>query len=154
MSPTDQNKIDESPEKRLSTMRVLWAAFIINVVVLAFIAYMAAPPADDGAALAGGGIPTVLVILFGLGLLSIALSFLLKGWMMRRAHERQSPQLVQSALILGFACCEAAALFGLVALFVSGNRYSFLLFAVGVAGLLAHFPRREEVFLAPYKTIG
>ncbi|HWS54152.1 MAG TPA: hypothetical protein VN228_08500 [Pyrinomonadaceae bacterium] len=159
MRHTDQTGTAESHEKRLRVLRILWAAFLVNVVLLALVAYVAAPEADAGAAFAGGGeapggLPTPLVILFALGLLALALSFLLKGRVMRRAHEGRRPDLVQTAVIVGLACCEATALFGFVALFVSGHSYSFLLFAAGAAGQLLHFPRREEVLLGPYKTLG
>jgi hypothetical protein len=41
-----------------------------------------------------------------------------------------------------------AALFGLAGLFADGNPFAYLLFVVAAAGLVLHFPRREDVAAA------
>lgn len=50
-----------------------------------------------------------------------------------------------------YAMCEAGALFGLVDLMVTGNRYYFVVMMTGALGILLHFPRRDHLLGATYK---
>jgi hypothetical protein len=75
-----------------------------------------------------------------MSLMAAFLSFAVKRHLLAKA-DGQRPGAAQSATIVGFALAEAAALFGLVAVLVTGNPFSFFIMAVGAGALLFHFPR-------------
>ncbi len=145
-------------DKRLRTMRILWGAFIWNVGLLAFLVYMVDPPTDAewSARLdsAPEPFPTLLIIFFALGVASVGLSFVLKSSFMKKAVSEQRAEHVQTGMIVALVLCEVAALLGFMVLFINGNRYAYLLFVVSVAGQLPHFPRREQLLAASYKSAG
>ena len=104
---------------------------------------------------AGAGSNLALVAVFlAMGLAAVAASFVLKRSFFNKAAEGQRPEVVQTGLVIALVLCEVAALFGMTALFVTGSRYSYALFALGAAGILAHFPRREPLLAASYKLKG
>lgn len=84
-------------------------------------------------------------LLLGLAAASLSafgLSFVLKAKLISQSAAQQRPDLATSAYIIAFALCESAALFGLVAHFVTGARESLYFFAPAALGLALHFPRR------------
>jgi hypothetical protein len=50
----------------------------------------------------------------------------------------------RTAQILGLTLCESAALLGVVLHFITGSPRDQLIVAIGIAGLLLHYPKREE----------
>jgi hypothetical protein len=66
----------------------------------------------------------------------------------KRAVREQSTAHLQTGLIIALALCEMAGLFGLIGLFLDGNPFAYLLFVVSAAGVVLHFPRREDVVAA------
>jgi hypothetical protein len=50
--------------------------------------------------------------------------------------------------------CEAATLFGLVTAFVEDYLYFFIFFALGIVGILLHFPKRDDLMAAGFKPAG
>jgi hypothetical protein len=62
--------------------------------------------------------------------------------------------MLQQGLILAFVFCEVAALFGLMGLFVTGNRYAYALLALGALAIALHFPRRGQLLAAYFKPVG
>ena len=137
-------------DTRLRTMRILWVVFPVCIVQLFLIAWFTRPEADWSA----GGVENQPTVLYGaalLGLAAVSASFAVKGTSFRRAAELREPARMQTGFILAMVLCEAAALMGMVALFVTLSKYAYLLFALGALGQLLHFPRREEVLSAYYK---
>ena len=150
---------DARAEARLRVMRILWVAFLASVGLYALVAYLANPLSDVERARIQGdpapaGVPTVLVALFALGVALVVASFVLKQAFAKRAAARQLPDAFQTGFILALALCESAALFGLVGLFVTGNRYAYALLAFGALGIALHFPRREQLLAAYFKPAG
>lgn len=142
-----------NPETRLRTMRILWAVFLVTIGLYALIAYFARTPDESpfgtaeggGIGAAAGGFSVLLIVFFALGLSEVVASFLVKQYYAQRAVRLQSPAVLQTGFILAAVLCESAALFGLIGLFADGNPAAWLLFVVGAAGLVLHFPRREDV---------
>jgi len=141
-----QRNAQGAVEKRYRVLLIIWAAMLMNISLLALVGYFARPeaPADDA-----GGI--VLMVLLLLGLTTVALSFILKKVLLARGESGQKLDSVQVAYVVAFALCESAALFGLVALFVTGNLYSYIGFIVGAVGIMLHIPRRNHLLAASYK---
>lgn len=142
-------------ETRLRMMRVLWASFVMTVSLFALVAYLTRPsPTDDfpatsaetlGIGAAAGGLSVMLLALFALGLSTVVASFLVKQAYAKKAVREQSQAVLQTGLILALVLCEAAGIFGFVGLFADGNPLAYLLFVVAAAGMVLHFPRREDV---------
>ena len=141
---------DAGADLRLRTMRILWLAFLVNVGLFVLVCRVAGP---DGGGAAGGGrpFPTLLLMLFAMGLASVAASFVVKPGFYRRAAERGAPAQMQTGLIIALALCEAAALLGVVGVFVTQSDYAYALFGLGALGQALHFPRREQVLSAYYR---
>jgi len=79
------------------------------------------------------------------------LSFVLRKRFINQAINEQKLQLVQTAMIIGCALCESITLFGVVLAFAQNYQYFFLWFALGILGIILHFPRRENLIAASYK---
>ena len=60
--------------------------------------------------------------------------------------------LVQKALVIACAMCEAGALLGLVEYFIVGTREYYLLLVVAAGGIALHFPRRSQLEAASYQS--
>lgn len=144
-----------NPETRLRTMRILWAVFIITVGLHAMVAYFARSSESDdwpasaaeslGIGASAGGFSVLILVFFALGLSTVVASFLVKQAFANRAVREQNPAVLQTGFILSVVLCEVAALFGFVGLFADGNPAAWLLFVIAVAGMVLHFPRREDV---------
>ncbi len=145
----NQTPTDANVEQRLRTLRILWAVFIATVGLLALVCYLALRGQETTPAPADG-FPLIYVFC-ALGLSVVAASFPFKQSYFKRAEREQKVDHVQTGIIIALALCEAAAQFGLVALFVTGDHSAYLLFLVAALGQLFHFPRREPLLAATAK---
>lgn len=143
---------DAGPDARLRIMQILWAMFLITIGLFVLVTYLTRPD-DETVAEMRSGDATILYVLAALALSSVVASFVLKAGFYRRAAEQQQPMLVQTGLIIALALCESAVLFGMVGVFITRNDYAYLLFALGGLGEALHFPRREQVLAAYYKSM-
>jgi hypothetical protein len=141
------------PEVRLRTMRILWMMFLITIGLFFLVTRFSRPDNETIAEL-GGGNTTLLFVLAALALSSVVASFVLKAGFYRRAAEQQQPALLQSGFIIAIVLCESAVLMGLVGVFTTWNDYAYALFALGALGEALHFPTREQVLSAYYKSAG
>jgi hypothetical protein len=141
----NQNK-SQTIEERILTMRILWFAMLLSVVIYFVITIFVRRSADLttnqslSLALLVAGASTTLV------------SFLIKAKLLARAVEQRSPAMVQQGYIVTFAITEVAALLGLLDFFATSDRYYYVLFIIAAGGMLLHFPRREPVENASFKT--
>ena len=97
---------------------------------------------------------TLFLMLIGIALSTVLLSFLIKSRLLNRAIEQQQIPMVQQAYVVSWAIAEVPALLGLLVFFLTSNRYFFVLFIIGACGQLLHFPRREDVINAAVKKSG
>jgi len=143
MQSQDQNELEAKIDMRLRTMRILWFALFISIVLYyGFTLFNKSTEA-----------PNTLVS-FGLaaaGVFLVILSFPIKQKFLAKSVETQSMELVQKGYIVALAVCEAAALLGLLDHFVTGNRYYYLLFIAAAAADSLHFPQRRHLQEASYK---
>jgi F0F1-type ATP synthase membrane subunit c/vacuolar-type H+-ATPase subunit K len=144
--PTKQPGQDARLEFRLRTMRILWGAFLMTIVLYALVTVFAVPWKDAGEE--GRANPTLLLAFAVMGFLSVAASFVLKRHFYAHAAERREPARLQTGFIIALVFCEFAVLLGLAGLFVTVNRYAYALFVLGALGQLLHFPRREDLAAA------
>jgi hypothetical protein len=116
-----------SAERRFRLVLWLW---MLAAIPMYYAVMRAVPP---GAPTAG---PTLLYVLLPLSVVTAVLSISI-----RKLVARSKPR---DAFILGLALCEAAALFGMVAWFVTGSPHSCYCLGAGAAGMLLHFPRAAQ----------
>ena len=138
--------MDTNLDKRYQTLVVLWFAMMMNIVVFFMVALFAAPesPTSTGSSI-------LMFVLAGLGTFLVVISFAIKRKLLERSVMNQDVTMVQKALVLACAMCEAAALLGLIERFVMGGNDFYLLFFVAAVGTALHFPRREQLQAATYK---
>lgn len=135
--------------KRYQTMLTLWFALLMSVVMyFVFVQIAAAPIAN------AENRPNSLLIvgITALGAVLVLVSFVVKRKLLERSLEKQDVLLVQKAMVIACALCEASALLGLLERFAFGNREYYLLFIFAAAGVLFHFPRRSQLEAASYKS--
>ena len=134
--------------KRYQTMIVLWFALLMSVATY-FLVSVFVPPR-----ITSDSNPSGSLVMFGLtalGTFLVVISFAVKNKLLKRSVEQQEIGLVQQAMIIACALCEAAALLGLVEYFIVGSREHYLLLAIGAGGIALHFPRRSQLEAASYQ---
>jgi len=147
----DTTKID--PESSYQTLLVTWLGLLISQLLFLFLVFFIKPELfalDFTKPLLGESAPGILV-LGGLAVLVLAVSFLLKNKYLAQSVEEQKVVHVQTAMIVGCALAEAISLFGLLLAFAHDYQYFFLFSALGILTTLLHFPKRGSVHAATYK---
>lgn len=155
MQPIKPDGAAATLDERLRVMRIVWAALLLAVGFYALVAYFVDPPTDverraNGEAATAWLLPLLVI----LGAALVLVSIVVKRAYARRAEAERRPELLQTGLIVGAALCDAAALFGFVGLFVTGDRYAYVLFVVGAVGILLHFPARDRLLAAAPRGLG
>jgi len=137
-----QAKVDA----RYQIMLVLWFAFLSTIAIYFVVAQFIVQPALET-------LPNrmLTVVLAALGTFMVVVSVVVKQKFLAQSVVQQQPGLVQTGLIVALAMCEAGALLGLVDLFVTGNRYYFIVLIIAALGIVFHFPRRNHLLAASYK---
>lgn len=79
------------------------------------------------------------------------LSFAFKKRFIDRAFAEKKPELMQNGMIIALALCEGCTLIGLCLAFAFDYQYFFFWFALGIVGILAHFPKQDDLLAAGYK---
>lgn len=134
---------------------IIWAAMLLSQFLFLLIIYFTRAELFNLEALRNAplvieAVPFVLLIA---GLTTFAVSFVLKFRFERLAIKNRAVILVQTGQIVAFALSEATSLFGFVAAFSFQTRWFFLWFALGILGILLHFPRRAAFQAAAFKGI-
>lgn len=140
-------------EESYKTMVIIWAALLFSQLMLLVVVYFAKPEVyrfDFSKPFLGEN--AVLVIAFAaIAVTNLAVSFVMKKRSLQQAIEKQQIALVQTGQILAYAFCEAVSLLGIVLAFAFSYQYFFLWFALGIIGIILHFPRRDDLIAASYK---
>jgi len=130
-------------DKRYQTMLILWFALLMSVAMY-FVVSQLVPPATAPPN------PILTFTLTAVGTFLVGISFVLKRKLLRRSVDEQDLGLVQKALVIACAICEAAAVLGLVERFAVSGRDYLLLFVIAAVGIALHFPRRSQLEAASY----
>ena len=137
--------------KRYQTMIILWLALLMSIGMYFFVSVFAGPEIQPESGNPRSSILTV--VLTALGTFLVIVSFAVKQKILRRSVDQQDVNLVQKALVVACAICEATALLGLILRFAVGNREYYLLFILAAAGIVLHFPQRSQLEAASYKQL-
>lgn len=134
---------------------ILWMAFLASQFLFVVVLYFAKPQAFkfDFSKPLFGEIAVVVAVLAFIALLNFALSFFLKSASVKRAIEEQKPELMQTALVLACAFCESVSVIGMILAFVFDYQYFFLWFALGILGIILHFPKLDNYLAADYRKV-
>lgn len=100
-----------------------------------------------------GDEPVVPIIFAMLALINLGLSFFMKSQSAKRAIDERNPRLLQTGTIIACAFCESISIMGLILAFAFHYQYFFLWFALGVFGILLHFPKRGDFLAADFKKL-
>ena len=135
------------------TLLVVWGALLMSQVLFVVLLFVTKPnlfrfdfsqnPLEPSSAMILGFAVAAVTC--------VVISFAFKRRLFERGVEEQNPAQVQSGLIIALALCEASSLFGLVLAFAFDYPYFFLWFALGIIGMILHFPRQTDLLAAGYK---
>jgi len=144
-SPPTQNGAPENIELRMRTMRTLWFAMLMSIVMYyVFTLFATRPPR-----LAPNN--TLFLVLVGAALVTTLISFPIKSWLLNKAIDQQQVQMVQQAYVVGMAVTEVGALLGLLDFFLTGDRYYYVMLIIAACGQLLHAPKRQHLLNASFK---
>ncbi|MGD9561973.1 MAG: hypothetical protein AB7F88_07115 [Pyrinomonadaceae bacterium] len=142
-------------EGQYRTMAIIWASLVMSQVFFLVLVYFtqpgllqfdfSRPPIAEGN---GAAMITGFAIV---ALITVTLSFVFKKRRNEQAVAEQKPAHLQAALIIALALCEVSSLLGVVLAFVFEYQYFFLWIALGILGMIFHFPRRSDLHAASYK---
>jgi flagellar biosynthesis component FlhA len=127
---------------------IIWGGLLMACVMFALLSWFVAQPQK----LTGGDnfMPLFAGLLIA-ALGALAVSFVLKSRQLAQAVEQQKPALLQSGYVAAWALCEAACLCGMLGVFATKALAFFALMALGILGLLVHFPKRDDLHATVYK---
>jgi hypothetical protein len=143
--PENQKDVQDKIEQRIRTMRTLWMALFFSIVLYYALTFFMKASERPNSMLS----LTLLVA----GIATTLASFLIKHKLLTRATEQQQVPMVQQGYVVAWAVTEVAAMMGLLDFFLTGNRYYYVLFIVAACGQLLHFPRREHLINASFKSL-
>ena len=134
-------------------MVIIWLAMLFAQLMMPVVVYLVRPEVYrfDLTKPVLGDNPPIVIVFAAVAVINLVLSFVMKKRAFDQAVEKQQIALVQTGQILAYAFCEAISLLGIVLAFVFSYQYFLVWFALGIIGILLHFPRREAVIAASYK---
>jgi hypothetical protein len=142
--------MESNLDKRYQTLIVLWFALLMSIGMYFLLSVLVAPRVTNEP---GNPSRSLLIgALTALGTFLVIASFAVKRKLLERSVEKQDVSLVQKSLVVACAMCEVSALLGLLEHFIIGNREYYLLFLTAAAGTAGHFPRRNQLEAASYKS--
>lgn len=147
-------------EAQYKTMLVIWAGLLLSQLMFVLLVFLtrgdlfrldlsqsllgpSGRPTGTNAAVIGGFAVAAVT--------AVAFSFAFRRRLNERAVAEQNTAHVQSGLIIALALCEASSLFGLTLAFAFDYQYFFAWIALGIIGILLHFPKRNDLHAAAYK---
>lgn len=140
-------------EHQCRITRIIWVVFLVSQISFLTALFLAKPELfrfESGKPFLGDA-PFVPIIFAFLAFINLSFSFLIKSLAVKKATEEQNLKLLQSGTILGLAFCESISIMGLILAFAFSYQYFFLWFALGILGIILHFPRRDNFLSANYR---
>lgn len=145
--------MSQNVEQSYKTIMIIWFALLVSQIMFLVVIFATKPELfkfDFSKSLAGEN--AIIVIAFAaLAITNLGLSFIMKKRSFEQAVEKQDIAYVQTGVIIACAFCEAISLLGMVLAFAFSYQYFFAWIALGILGIILHFPRRDDVIAASYK---
>jgi hypothetical protein len=135
------------------TLLIIWAASLISQFLFLLMIFVIKRELYnfDLTQPIGGKEPMITAALAVVAVSSFVVSFIFRKRHIRQAVEQQKTELVQTGLIRGIAFCEVSTLLGVYSAFSFDYNYFFLFIALGILGILLHFPKRDDLMAASFK---
>jgi len=137
METISPQEMESRVAARYMTFLILWFAVLMSVTIFFVIAWIASGQGTPN--------PVMSYVLLAAGFSTVAVSFVLKQQLVRKAIEKTDVAALQSAQVIAMALCESAVLFGMLDRFVTASQTSWFLFAIGALGILLHFPKKDHI---------
>ena len=136
--PIDPKRAQMNIEARMRTVRTLWLALLLSIVMYYLFTIFAGRPENLQRN------DTMSLALLIVGVSTVLVSFLIKKKLVNQAIEQRQTLQVQQGYLVAWVMCEVAALLGLLDFFLTSHPHFYVLFIVAAIGDLLHFPRREH----------
>ena len=139
-----------------NTLLMTWVALLNSQIVFLVLIYFIKPHlfAFDPTRSPFSEQPVITTVFALIAIVFFVLSFVLSRQHMQRAVQDQDAGCVQTGLILGCALSEVPSILGVILAFVFDHPYFYLWIALGIIGILFHFPRKGNLYAAAgYKQI-
>ena len=135
------------------TLMLIWFAMLMSQVMFVVMAFVVKPEllAFDMTKPVLGDNPAMVGLFAAAAFGDIIISLFFRKKFLEKSIAEQNVGAVQTALIIGCALAEAVSLFGLILAFAFNYQYFFLFSALGVIGVILHFPRRNDVEAASFR---
>jgi drug/metabolite transporter (DMT)-like permease len=144
-TPSTKNGAHGDIELRLRTMRTLWLAMLMSIVMYYVFTLFASRPPDREQN------TTIFLVLVSAAVLATLISFPIKNALLKKATDQQQLQLVQQAYIVAWAVTEVGGLLAILDFFLTGDRYYYVMLIIGGCGQLLHAPKREHLVNASFQ---
>ena len=135
---------------KYETLVIIWGALLASQALFVLVVYLAKPELfsfEFNQTFLGKH--AIVTVLFAAAAIAVfVLSFVLRNQHMRRAVIDQDAGCVQTGLVLGCSLSEISSVLGVVLAFVFDYQYFFFWIALGLIGILFHFPRRNALLAA------
>jgi len=148
MKTPQQTDPQNNLELRMRTMRTLWLALLMSLVMYYVFTLLADRPPNAAPN------NTVFLVLVCAAVVITLISFPIKNALVKKAIDRQQPPLVQQAYVVGWAVAEVGGLLGILDFYLTGDRYYYVMLIIAGCGQLLHFPKREHLVNASFKRSG
>jgi hypothetical protein len=110
---------------------------MLGAILMYFVVMRLLPPPDPTDS------PRLVTTLIAAAFVLVAVSFLVKSRLFSQAREAGKPGLQRTGQVLALVLCEAGALLGIAAWFITGSSSSYYPVVLGFVGVLLHHPSRE-----------
>lgn len=136
------------------TLVVIWTALLASQAMFLVVIYFVKPElySFDFSKPPLGSQPLITVVFIAAAVVVLALSFILRNQYLRRANDDRDATCVQTGLVLGCALSELCTLLGVVLALAFSYQYFFFWIALGLIGVLLHFPRKGNLDAATFPT--
>ncbi len=140
-------------EQQYRVLSVIWFVLLFSQMMFLVVVFITRPEVFnfDFSKPAFGENPPLTIAFAVLAVINFSLSFVVEKRAVAQAVAEQKPQYMQTGLIVACALCEAISLLGLVLAFAFSYQYFFAWFALGILGIVLHFPKRDNINAASYK---
>ena len=130
-------QIEGRVEARHRIILIIWFSLLMSISIFFGMTVMIPSSPNPNAMLS--------FALIGAAFMVVILSVIIKQRVVQQAIEKRDAAMLQTGYVISFALCEAAAIWGLVDHIVTGSKYYFLSFLLGLLGMLVHFPKKDHV---------
>ena len=132
---------------------VIWGGLLFSQVMFAVVIYVIKPELYrfDPSQPFMSDKPLIVLVFAVAAVVVFSLSFILRNQYIRRAVDDRDAGCVQTGLALGGALSEMCSVLGVILALAFGYRYFFLWIALGLIGVLFHFPRKGNLDAAIFQ---